>query len=607
MSKRILLAPSLTAGMGTGHLMRCLALADRLEADVGILLRSSDAPRLRAMIPEDRAVEWEALPRSGPWDLIVLDRRCSTAEVADTLAARGCLVGLDEGGAVRRFLPYLIDSLPGVRRRHPPNVASLAFLQSVLPEPGAADGRGPEVGAAPGGPRPFRRVLISFGGEDPAHLTESLLELLDRSGMLKGCELTVVQGPAFGQRRWVYRGHSRRLQVLRNVRDLKTILGGYDLVFTSFGLTCLEALSAGVAVIVLNPGRYHHRLTRRFRLPEIGVKSPSAAKLKRLLAHPGSIRSRAERFRARFLVGRRSLCEKIGCLEPPECRVCPACGSGANPVVARFAARSYARCAGCGLIYLLDFSGRRPRYDGAYFRAEYEAQYGRTYLEDFQSIKRLGEARLEILGRLTGGAGGRRLLEVGCAYGPFLQAAAEAGYAVSGIDVAAEAAAYARDRLGLPCRCVSFQDYRGEPVDVLCMWYVIEHLPDLGAALDRVRSLLAPGGVFAFSTPNARGISGRRSLRSFLENSPQDHCTVWFPASARRLMRRFGFRVAAVRVTGHHPERFPFGRRLEEGGVLWRAAAALSRLLRLGDTFEIYARPRAAIPAREDKAADDRP
>ena len=122
------------------------------------------------------------------------------------------------------------------------------------------------------------------------------------------------------------------------------------------------------------------------------------------------------------------------------------------------------------------------------------------------------------------------------------------------------------------------------------MWYVIEHLVDLHRVLRLARELLVDGGVLAFSTPNGTGISARRSLRRFLEQSPGDHYTVWSPRSAREVLRRHGFRIRRTRVTGHHPERFPFAGGRGWWGRAYRVHAGVaSRLLRLGDTFEVYA------------------
>jgi hypothetical protein len=99
---------------------------------------------------------------------------------------------------------------------------------------------------------------------------------------------------------------------------------------------------------------------------------------------------------------------------------------------------------------------------------------------------------------------------------------------------------------------------------------------------------LNTGGVLAFSTPNSSGISGRLSLKKFLEKSPADHWTVWDARRVKKILRRFGFAVKKITVTGHHPERFPLCSGLQSG-LAYSIVLFLSRLFRLGDTFEVYA------------------
>jgi hypothetical protein len=52
-----------------------------------------------------------------------------------------------------------------------------------------------------------------------------------------------------------------------------------------------------------------------------------------------------------------------------------------------------------------------------------------------------------------------------------------------------------------------------------------------------------------------------------------------------------GFRVKKIVVTGHHPERFPLAGVLfkKRKGPLYSFFLLLSRLFRLGDSFEVYA------------------
>jgi 2-polyprenyl-3-methyl-5-hydroxy-6-metoxy-1,4-benzoquinol methylase len=244
-----------------------------------------------------------------------------------------------------------------------------------------------------------------------------------------------------------------------------------------------------------------------------------------------------------------------------------------------------------------NFRGQSVRYDHDYFFNEYAKQYGKTYLEDFPVIRETGQRRVrDILRTLKPGHDAPTVLDVGCAYGPFLQAAADAGCSVSGIDISAEAVRYVVEELGFPAQTTDVTaagaGELGGPYDVVTMWYVIEHFPELELVLRRIAGALRPGGLFAFSTPNAAGVSGRKDLREFCRRSPADHYSLLTPKTAAALIRPFGFMTRAVRVTGHHPERFdilPSGATSRRRSIGYHLTKAWSHAARLGDTFELIA------------------
>jgi SAM-dependent methyltransferase len=269
------------------------------------------------------------------------------------------------------------------------------------------------------------------------------------------------------------------------------------------------------------------------------------------------------------------------------------------------------------MVYMLRPTPPPIEYETDYFFGFYKKQYGKTYLEDFPQLIRAGKERLERIGALlerSGGPGERRLLDIGCAYGPFLAAARDAGFLPLGIDPAPDAVRYVREELHIPALRGFFplspEDLPPEPEGrdlsrdqgfrVISLWYVIEHFEDPRRVLGEIFRLLAPGGVLAFSTPSFSGISGRKSPRLFLEKSPPDHWTIWTPRRCGRLLAAHGFRVKKIVITGHHPERFPLAGRFaaDKRGWAYRFLFLLSRIFRLGDTFEVYAvkSPGAAHP-----------
>ena len=141
----------------------------------------------------------------------------------------------------------------------------------------------------------------------------------------------------------------------------------------------------------------------------------------------------------------------------------------------------------------------------------------------------------------------KNILDVGCAYGPFLAAARDAGWKPFGTDISDDAVAYVRDQLSIPAWVAPFPapDSTGEierrQYAALSMWYVIEHFRSLSPVLECANRLLVSGGILAFSTPSAAGVSARFSPESFYRQSPSDHYSIWDPRTVRAQLARYGF------------------------------------------------------------------
>ena len=188
------------------------------------------------------------------------------------------------------------------------------------------------------------------------------------------------------------------------------------------------------------------------------------------------------------------------------------------------------------------------------------------------------------------------VLDIGCAFGPYLDAASDSGWQVYGTDISKEAVSYVQNTLKYPAACAAFPDFDAmkefgvSSFDAVTMWYVIEHFKDLDGVLKAVAGNLKKGGIFAFSTPSASGVSGKFNTQSFFLHSPADHFSLWEPGRADSILRKYGFKVVKIVSTGHHPERFPSLAKegIKPNGLKFALFTAASHFFGLGDTFEVY-------------------
>ncbi|MGQ0673131.1 MAG: methyltransferase domain-containing protein [Hyphomicrobium sp.] len=111
--------------------------------------------------------------------------------------------------------------------------------------------------------------------------------------------------------------------------------------------------------------------------------------------------------------------------------------------------------------------------------------------------------RLEPLGPLSS----KRLLEVGCARGWFLEAARSRGMHVCGIEPQDSNRAAAR-ALGFDVAAGFFPEAAGGrgPFDVIVFNDVFEHLPDPVVGIRAVADLLAGGGIAVINLPSSDGL-----------------------------------------------------------------------------------------------------
>ncbi len=228
---------------------------------------------------------------------------------------------------------------------------------------------------------------------------------------------------------------------------------------------------------------------------------------------------------------------------------CIVCGS---PIRARIM-RWSAQCSVCGTWR----SSLRPAIDSAVLHEPIDRS-GRV--AGFKALRDANNAHIldEISGLVP--LRGRRLLDVGSAHGWFVGAASSRGLQAEGIEPEIEMVDHARAQ-GLNVRSGYFPSalIDDERVDIISFNDVLEHIPNVGEALDACARALPPGGVLSVNIPSADGLAyhvasllarvGFRGpyRRLWQHGLPSPHIHYFTPAALQRVIERHGFAVVRQR------------------------------------------------------------
>jgi len=216
---------------------------------------------------------------------------------------------------------------------------------------------------------------------------------------------------------------------------------------------------------------------------------------------------------------------------------CLLCGSAGARRLFEKGGKTFHRCRGCGLVWLEPLPA--PEDVARYYTASYQ-HGGYRHFASAEEIRTLiAQYRFDVV-RRTARPG--RWLDVGCAAGHFVEAAARSGMHAEGIDVSAGAIEMTRAR-GLVGYQARLEDFT--PVvqyDAICAFDVIEHTLDPRLFLKRLRSWLLPDGTLVLTLPNVSSIYPRLLMRRYwFYYAPSDHLYYFNPTTLSALLRQCGF------------------------------------------------------------------
>ncbi len=244
-------------------------------------------------------------------------------------------------------------------------------------------------------------------------------------------------------------------------------------------------------------------------------------------------------------------------LQPTRCAICKTARNAVELYPANFDANAFnpavfsarrlpdrvhyrlVRCRSCGLV----------RSDPVAPTDILASLYSQSSLDYSSEILNLRLTYGHYLARLTDhGCKKGALLEVGCGNGFLLEEAIARGFAiVRGVEPSSAAVAAANPEMRSNIICDIMRPGLFEPhqFDAVCLFQVLDHIPDPNAFLDECWQVLKPGGMILCLNHNIEAVFARL-LQDRCPIIDIEHTYLYSPSTLSCLLKAHGFEIRAL-------------------------------------------------------------
>ncbi len=194
-----------------------------------------------------------------------------------------------------------------------------------------------------------------------------------------------------------------------------------------------------------------------------------------------------------------------------------------------------------GLIKAKEIPGEKDLkklYEQDYF---FGKEYS-DYIQDRPALEKNFSNRIKKLKRKGYLNKNTTLIEVGCAYGYFLNMVKPIVKSHQGFDVSKDGIDFAKKNLKVNATTNSFLDMpEKNKVDLICMWDLIEHVSDPDKFISKASKVTKPGGVLALTTGDIGALVPRFRKEKWRMIHPPTHVYYFDKSTINALLEKYDY------------------------------------------------------------------
>lgn len=272
MSKTLIIRADASVEMGTGHVMRCLALAQAWQ-DVGgkcAFVMSNPAPRICERLSRENLEvcalssevggEWDArelakLSKARGADCVVVDGYQFGGDYQDIIKAQGLnLLLIDDNGHADHYsadaiLNQNIHASSGLYPRRASHTDLLLGVRYAMLRREFLTLKGWQRYIEPLG----RNILVTMGGSDPENVTSAVIRALHLV-LFEGVSVKIVVGgsnPHFVPITHEVSKLKFKVEILKDSGEMPELMAWADIAISAAGYTCWELCLLALPAIII--------------------------------------------------------------------------------------------------------------------------------------------------------------------------------------------------------------------------------------------------------------------------------------------------------------------------------------------------------------------
>lgn len=210
-------------------------------------------------------------------------------------------------------------------------------------------------------------------------------------------------------------------------------------------------------------------------------------------------------------------------------------------------------CEVCGHIFAdikIDFKKISEIYSDKYFFGDEYIDY----IDDKKQIEKNSLIRNKLIKKYTLDLEIKKLYEIGCAYGFFLNKVRKDYNIIQGIDVNKNAIIFAKEKLNLSLDSGDFLNlkYNNSFFNIFCMFDVIEHLDKPDLFLNKINQIAEKNSYLFLTTGDIKSYNARFKGKKWRLIHPPTHIHYFSKKSITKLLNKYNFDVINIQYNGSY-------------------------------------------------------